>query len=75
MYRFLLNDNRTPKFSKLLIGLALGYALFPLDIIPDFIPVLGHIDDIVIVPALIMLAFKLVPNEVYQECKYRAMET
>lgn len=75
LYKLLLNDFRTPKLSKFLLGLALSYALFPFDIIPDFIPVLGHIDDIVIVPALMLLALKLVPDEVYQECKYRAMET
>lgn len=74
VYRLLLNDSRTPKLSKFLLGLALGYALFPFDMIPDFIPVLGQIDDLVIVAALIVLALKLVPNEVYQECKYRAMD-
>ena len=75
MYGLLLNASRTPKFSKILIGLALGYALFPFDIIPDFIPVLGHIDDVVIVPALIVLALKLVSNEVCQGSRYRAMES
>jgi uncharacterized membrane protein YkvA (DUF1232 family) len=75
VYRLLLNDIRTPKLSKILLGLALGYALFPLDIIPDFVPVLEHIDDMVIVPTLIVLALKLVPDEVYQECKNRVMET
>ena len=75
VYRLLLNDIRTPKLSKILIGLALVYALFPFDIIPDFIPVLGHVDDFVIVPVLIVLALKLVPEEVYQECKSRVMGT
>lgn len=75
VYKLLLNHFRTPKLSKILLGLALGYALFPFDIIPDFIPVLGQIDDMVIVPAFIVLALKLVPDEVYQECKNRAMET
>ena len=75
VYRLLLNDIRTPKLSKILIGLALVYALFPFDIIPDFIPVLGHVDDFVIVPVLIVLALKLVPEEVYQECKSRVLET
>jgi uncharacterized membrane protein YkvA (DUF1232 family) len=75
VYQLLLNDIRTPKLSKILLGLALVYAVFPFDIIPDFIPVLGHVDDMVIVPALIVLALKLVPKEVYQECKSRVMET
>lgn len=75
LYRLLLNDIRTPKLSKILLGLALGYALFPFDIIPDFIPVIGQIDDMIIVPTLILLALKLVPNKVYQECKNRVLET
>jgi uncharacterized membrane protein YkvA (DUF1232 family) len=74
IYRLLLNDNRTPKLSKILLGLALGYALCPLDIIPDFIPVIGQIDDMIIVPTLILLALKLVPNTVYQECKNRVID-
>ena len=75
VYKSLLNDIRTPKLSKILLGLALGYALCPFDIIPDFIPVIRQIDDMIIVPTLILLAFKLVPEEVYQECKSRVMET
>ncbi len=71
VYQSLLNHIRTPKLPKILLGLALGYALFPFDIIPDFIPVIGQIDDMIIVPALIVIALKLVPDELYQECKFR----
>jgi uncharacterized membrane protein YkvA (DUF1232 family) len=74
LYRLLPNDNRTPKLSKILFGLALGYALFPLDIILDFVPVIGQISDMIIVLALILLALKLVPNTVYQECRNRVIE-
>lgn len=75
VYKLLLNDSRTPKSSRILLGLALGYLLFPFDIIPDFVPVIGQIDDLIIVPVLILLALKLVSNEVYQECRNRAMKT
>ena len=46
-------DKRTPSSAKILIGLTVGYLLCPIDLIPDFIPVLGLLDDLIIVPALI----------------------
>jgi len=67
-----LNDYRTPKLVKWLLGLAVGYALLPFDLIPDFIPVIDQLDDLIIVPALIIIAFKMIPKEVVEECKVRA---
>jgi uncharacterized membrane protein YkvA (DUF1232 family) len=61
--------------SKILLGLAIGYALFPFDIIPDFIPVIGHIDDMVIVPTVILIALTIIPKEVYDDCKIRVKDT
>jgi len=75
VYKLLLSDIRTPALSKILLGLAIAYALFPVDIIPDFIPVIGHIDDMVIVPTLILCALTIIPKEVYEDCKIRAKET
>lgn len=69
VYRLVLRDPRTPWWSKFLWGLAVAYALSPVDLIPDFIPVLGHLDDLVVVPALVFLALKGIPPEVIQ--KYR----
>jgi uncharacterized membrane protein YkvA (DUF1232 family) len=67
-YRLIAQDPRTPRLAKVLLALAIGYVLMPFDLIPDFIPVIGHIDDAVIVPALIILALKMVPNEVREHC-------
>ncbi|MDP2931701.1 MAG: YkvA family protein [Chloroflexota bacterium] len=71
VYYFVLKDPRTPKPAKFLLWLAIGYAFLPFDIIPDFIPVIGQLDDIIIVPGLIVLALKLVPKEIVEDCRIR----
>lgn len=72
--KLLATDSRTPKTAKIVLGLALGYVFLPFDVIPDFIPVLGQADDLVIVPSLILLALKLIPAELVEECRLRALE-
>lgn len=67
-------DPRVPWYAKALAAAVAGYALSPIDLIPDFIPVLGYLDDLVIVPAGIALALRLVPGEVMAECRARAKE-
>jgi uncharacterized membrane protein YkvA (DUF1232 family) len=62
-------DSRTPLSAKILIGITVGYLLSPIDLIPDFIPVLGILDDLVIVPALIALSIKLIPDNVLYEAR------
>ncbi len=67
VYRKVYSDPRTPRMSKVLLWLAIGYLLMPFDIIPDFIPVLGQIDDVIIVPLLVYLALKMIPPEIIAE--------
>ena len=70
IYRLVMKDERTPLAAKALLWLALGYLLLPFDIIPDFIPVIGQIDDVIIVPALIYFALKLIPNDLVNEYRH-----
>lgn len=58
----------TPLYAKIAAGLCVAYALSPIDLIPDFIPVLGYLDDLLILPFLIWLAIKLTPEDVYAQC-------
>jgi uncharacterized membrane protein YkvA (DUF1232 family) len=62
-------DKRTPLTAKLLISITVGYLLSPIDLIPDFIPVLGILDDLIIVPALIALSIKLIPETVLNDAR------
>ena len=62
-------DKRTPATAKVLIGITVGYLLSPIDLIPDFIPVLGLLDDLIIVPALIALSIKLIPATVLDDAR------
>src|SRR5512140_1200338 len=63
---------QTPWFAKALVFLVVAYALSPIDLIPDFIPVLGYLDDLIIVPAGIALALKLIPSEVMEQAREQA---
>lgn len=69
VYRLVLQDRRTPRVAKLLLGAAVAYALSPIDLIPDFIPVLGHLDDLLIVPLLAWAGLRLVPATVIEESR------
>lgn len=62
----------TPWFAKALAAFVVAYALSPIDLIPDFIPVLGYLDDALLLPGLIWLNIRLIPADVLEECRVRA---
>jgi len=67
-----LGNSKTPPAAKIFAGIAVAYALSPVDLIPDFIPVLGMLDDVVILPLLVGLALKLIPENVLCECRAKS---
>jgi len=71
---FALKNPTMPFWAKVVCFIAVAYALSPVDLIPDFIPVLGYLDDLIIVPALVWLALKLIPTEVMNLAREQAVE-
>jgi uncharacterized membrane protein YkvA (DUF1232 family) len=69
---FVVRDRRTPWYARAAAAAVVAYALSPFDLIPDFVPVLGYLDDLIIVPLGIALVLKLVPSEVLVDCRDRA---
>ncbi len=67
-----LKRKETPWTAKALAALTIGYALSPIDLIPDFIPVLGYLDDLILLPALVALTIRLIPAEVLASCRAEA---
>ncbi len=64
-----LKHKDTPSIAKTVAAVTVCYALSPIDLIPDFIPVLGYIDDVILLPALIALTVKLIPHDVFERCR------
>jgi len=69
VYRLVLKHPQTPWVAKLFLGLAVAYLLLPFDLIPDFIPILGQLDDVVIIPVLLYVALLFIPKTVIQSCR------
>jgi uncharacterized membrane protein YkvA (DUF1232 family) len=74
LYRLVLKDKRTPLLAKILLGAALLYLLLPFDIIPDFIPFFGQLDDLIVVPLLVYLALKIIPKEIISEYELHRLQ-
>ena len=69
-----LKRKETPWIAKVLSTVIVVYALSPVDLIPDFIPFLGYLDDLIILPALVALTVKLIPKDVFEKCREDAVE-
>lgn len=67
-------DNRTPWYAKIFAICVVAYAFSPIDLIPDFIPILGYLDDVILVPLGIAITLKMIPNAVVQEHELQAEE-
>ncbi|TAL71770.1 MAG: DUF1232 domain-containing protein [Rhodanobacter sp.] len=72
---FAARDPRTPRLARLLAFAVAAYALSPIDLIPDFIPVLGYLDDLVIVPLGMLLVLRMLPVEVLASAQAKAAES
>ena len=75
VYRMVLADERTPWLARVLLGTSVGYLLLPFDLIPDAIPILGQLDDLLIVPGLFWLALKLIPEEIINQARMSVRTT
>ena len=64
----------TPWYAKLFVAGVVAYAFSPIDLIPDFVPVLGYLDDLILIPLGIAVAIKLIPPDVMAECRVHAVE-
>ncbi|MGN0666416.1 MAG: YkvA family protein [Huintestinicola sp.] len=64
-----LKHKETPVSAKILAAVTISYALSPIDLIPDFIPMLGYLDDIIILPSLAALTLKLIPDDILEQCR------
>ncbi|MFJ7994827.1 YkvA family protein [Peribacillus frigoritolerans] len=71
---FACKDERVPWHAKVFTACVVAYAFSPIDIIPDFIPILGYLDDVILVPIGIMFALKMIPKNVLTDCEVQAEE-
>ena len=69
-----MKEKDTPFLAKILAGTAVVYALSPIDLIPDFIPGVGQIDDLILLPLLVALTLKLIPDETFERCREQARQ-
>lgn len=67
-----LRNKNTPVIARIFAAITVCYALSPIDLIPDFIPILGYLDDVILLPALIALTVRFIPKNVLEQCKEQA---
>lgn len=69
-----IKRRETPFSAKIFAALTIAYALSPIDLIPDFIPILGYLDDLLILPAMVWATVKLIPDDIFQQCRRESAE-
>lgn len=67
-------DPRVPWYARVFVACVVGYALSPIDLIPDFVPVLGYLDDLIVLPLGLSIALRLIPPELMEDCRAQARE-
>jgi uncharacterized membrane protein YkvA (DUF1232 family) len=72
---YAVRDPRVPWYAKAIAGFVVAYAVSPIDLIPDFIPVLGYVDELILLPLGIALVLRMIPADVLAECRARAEQT
>jgi uncharacterized membrane protein YkvA (DUF1232 family) len=65
-------DPRTPWYARVFVACVVGYAFSPIDLIPDFVPILGYLDDLIIIPLGVVVALRMIPPPVWAECREKA---
>lgn len=75
VYQLVIKHPQTPLLAKALLWVAVGYLLLPFDLIPDFIPILGQLDDLVIIPVLLYFALLLIPPSLLQSCREQVQQS
>jgi len=71
---FACKDERVPWYAKVFTACVVAYAFSPIDLIPDFIPILGYLDDVILIPLGVMFALKMIPKNVITDCEVKAEE-
>lgn len=69
---FAMKHPQTPLYAKVFAAIIVGYALSPIDLIPDFVPVLGYVDDVILLPLCIALAIRIIPPKILEACREKA---
>ena len=67
VYKSVMTDPRCPRLARWILGGAVAYALSPIDLIPDFIPVVGHLDDVLLLPLMVWIAIRIIPKTLIAE--------
>ncbi len=71
---YAMKHKKTPWVAKIMATLTVGYALSPIDLIPDFIPVIGYLDDLIILPLMIAVTIKMIPKSILEACRLQVMK-